>query len=160
MKKIDITQVKRIIFLILSIAVAIIIFKFSSQDGEKSGSTSRGFVREIVDVLPSTRKLDEEKKDKIVEDSQPFVRKLAHFSIYTLLGICLFNFFNTYGWSTKRTIILTIITGAIYAASDEIHQLFSDGRTPLITDVFIDTFGALCGSGIVVGIGKILNKKN
>jgi VanZ family protein len=32
-----------------------------------------------------------------------------------------------------------------YAASDEFHQVFVSGRSPLIVDVLIDTCGALAG---------------
>lgn len=158
MKEINRMQIKRIIFLILSIIVAIIIFMFSSQDGDKSKTTSRGFTREIIDVAPPTKNLEEVQKQQIVEDAQPGIRKMAHFSIYTILGICLFNFFKTYEWTTKKQIILTVITGAIYAISDEIHQFFSYGRTPLIKDVFIDTAGCLFGVGIMLLVIKLTKK--
>ena len=159
MNKMNYIQIKRIIFLILSIVVAMTIFMFSNQDGEKSKTTSKGFTKEIVDVAPPTRNLEEEEKQQIVEDSQPVIRKIAHFSIYTVFGICLFNFFKTFEWTTKKQVIFTLILSMLYAISDEIHQFFLDGRSPLIIDIFIDTFGALFGTVIVFVIGYCLKKK-
>ena len=159
MEKIKYIQIYRIIFLILSIAVAMIIFIFSNQSGEKSKTTSRGFVSEIVEFLPFAKKLSEAEKQKIVEDSQPVIRKLAHFSIYTILGINLMVFFKTFEWDTKKQIAFTLEICILYAISDEIHQFFSDGRTPLIKDVLIDTFGGLFGIGIVLGDLYVINNK-
>ena len=57
-----------------------------------------------------------------------------------------------------KQIALTLIIGAIYAISDEIHQFFSDGRSPLIKDVIIDSFGVLFGITIVLGMTKLIKK--
>jgi hypothetical protein len=35
--------------------------------------------------------------------------------------------------------------GTLYAASDELHQMFSDGRSPQVRDVCIDSAGVLTG---------------
>lgn len=158
MKESNQIYICRIIFLILSIMVATIIFMFSSQNGDESKTTSRGFTRKIVDIVPFTKNLEEEQKQQIVENVQPVIRKMAHFSIYTILGICLFNFFRTFKWIRKKQIILTVGTGAIYTISDEIHQFFSDGRAPLIKDVFIDTAGCLFGVGIMLLVIKLVKK--
>ena len=52
-------NIKRTIFAILTIATCIIIFIFSNQNGEKSGLTSRGFVRKIVEITGITNNLNE-----------------------------------------------------------------------------------------------------
>ena len=149
MEKTKYTYILRAIFGILSVIVAVIIFAFSSQNGEESGETSRGIVRQVIDSLPITKNMDEMKKNKLVEDSQFCVRKLAHFSIYALLGIFLMLFFITFEGNIKTKVIYVVIICILYAISDEIHQSFSDGRTPMIRDVFIDTMGGLTGSLLV-----------
>lgn len=73
------------------------------------------------------------------------IRKLAHFTIYMILGIAVMNYMNTYKMDNKRRIILTIIVGMLYATSDEIHQLFVPGRSAEVRDVCIDTLGVICG---------------
>ena len=146
-------KIKRIVFGILTIITCIIIFIFSSQNGEKSGLTSRGFVRKIVEITGITNDLNEEEKEEVIENCQFVVRKLAHFSIYAILGINILGFVNTYKF--KSQIEITLFSGFLYAVSDEFHQMFSGGRTASPKDVCIDTLGVLFGIGIFLLIKKL-----
>ena len=47
--------------------------------------------------------------------------------------------------------------GALYAITDEIHQLFVPGRSGMIKDVFIDSLGIITGVIICLIIIKIIN---
>lgn len=153
------TKITRLIFFILTIATFVTIFIFSNQNGEESGETSRGFTRVIIEAIPMTKYLEEERKIKLIENAQIIVRKLAHFSIYTVVGINLMGFINTYDkLKQKDKILITILVGIIYAISDELHQMFTGGRTPAIRDICIDTLGVIFGL-IVFSIFKMkLNK--
>ncbi len=72
------------------------------------------------------------------------VRKAAHIIEYLVLGSFLLSgFFSE--TKPKRSVILTLCTGVLYAASDEIHQIFIPGRTASPIDVGIDTLGILAG---------------
>ena len=150
-------KIKRILFGILTIITCIIIFIFSSQNGEKSGLTSRGFVRKIVEITGITNDLNEEEKEEVIENCQFVVRKLAHFSIYAILGINILGFVNTYkNFKFKSQIEITLFSGFLYAVSDEFHQMFSGGRTTSPKDVCIDTLGVLFGIGIFLLIKKLI----
>ncbi len=150
-------KIKRILFGILTIITCIIIFIFSSQNGEKSGLTSRGFVRKIVEITGITNDLNEEEKEEVIENCQFVVRKLAHFSIYTILGINILGFVNTYkNLKLQSRIEITLFSGFLYAVSDEFHQMFSGGRTASPKDVCIDTLGVLFGIGIFLLIKKLI----
>lgn len=62
----------------------------------------------------------------------------------------------------KITPWLIIGVGALYATSDEIHQLFVPGRSGQFTDVLIDTGGVVAGYFFVVLVRLIvkgINKK-
>ena len=75
------------------IAVCAVIFWFSSNAAEDSSKQSSAVV-DIVkkDMFPELNELDTERDTQIVEDViSHIVRKTAHFSIYTLLGICAFG---------------------------------------------------------------------
>lgn len=52
-------------------------------------------------------------------------------------------------------ISISLIIGTIYAISDEIHQCFTPGRGPLVTDVIIDGMGVLLGIFLVMLFLKI-----
>lgn len=75
----------RIILIILLLWTFSIIFSFSNQNGYESGSLSKKVTRKLVDIFPYTKNLSEATKKKIVEKSQPIIRKLAHFSIYAVV---------------------------------------------------------------------------
>ena len=152
----------RITMLILLGLTFISIFNFSNQDGKESSGLSKKVARKIVDVFPYTKNLSEETKNKIVEKSQPIIRKGAHVSIYTLVGILMMSFISTYKIHLKYKFLISILVGLIYASSDEIHQSFIPGRTASIIDVGIDTAGVLLGIIlvlIIISVYKALTEK-
>ncbi len=51
-------------------------------------------------------------------------------------------------WSPKFAAI-ALLACIAYAASDEFHQKFVKDRTPLVSDVCIDTAGALIGLAMI-----------
>lgn len=152
-------KIQRIIFAILTITTFATIFIFSSQNGNISGDTSRGFTRQIVEILRIDKNLSETEKENLIENSQFIIRKLAHFTIYTIAGINIFGFFNTFDIKMKNKIIFALFTGAVYAVSDEFHQMFSGGRTASPIDVCIDSCGVLFGIGIFLLVKNIRNMK-
>ena len=67
----------------------------------------------------------------------------------------------TFDFTNKKRILLSVLIGFIYACLDEFHQSFIPGRTPLFTDILIDTLGVIVGSLIVLICIKITqNKRN
>ena len=148
-------RIKRIIFSILIIINCIVIFKFSSQDSERSNETSGVVVNRVVNTISTVNK--KVKKESIKDTVTFMVRKCAHFSIYTLLGIWLMNLTNTFDISTKRKILMCVLFGILYASSDEFHQSFVGGRSPEVRDVCIDTCGVLFGNILVIIFGKIIS---
>lgn len=65
------------------------------------------------------------------------LRKLAHLTEYAVLGALLLR-------ATRRPALAVVAAGA-YAITDEVHQLFVEGRHGAPLDVAIDTVGALAG---------------
>lgn len=152
-------KIQRIIFAILTITTFATIFIFSSQNGNMSGTTSRGFTRKIVEILRIDKNLSETEKENLIENSQFIIRKLAHFIIYTIAGINIFGFFNTFDMKMKNKIICALFTGAVYAMTDEFHQMFSGERTASIRDVCIDSCGVVFGIFIFLIINKVIKRK-
>ena len=154
-------KIQRIIFAILTITTFVTIFIFSSQNGEKSGSTSREFTKKIIEILQLDKNLSENEKENLIENSQFVIRKLAHFTIYTIAGINIYGFVNTFDAIKKNKIVVALLVGVAYAISDEIHQMFSGDRTPAIRDIIIDSCGVLFGICIFLVINKIIKiRKN
>lgn len=149
-------KIQRIIFAILTLATFVTIFIFSNQNGNLSGSTSRGFTKKIIEILRIDRNLSECEKENLIENCQYIIRKTAHFSIYAIAGINIFGFFNTFDMKMKNKIICALFTGAVYAMTDEFHQMFSGERTASIRDVCIDSCGVFFGVLIFIFVKKIL----
>lgn len=121
-----------------TVAVMGVIFWFSSQPGVVSHEESRAFARWLASLL----KIEE--PAAFVEHTNYFLRKLAHFSLYFALGLCMT------GAAVRQKrfmpVLLVIVIGTLFAASDELHQCFSQGRTPGLTDVLLDVCGVAAGT--------------
>ena len=65
---------------------------------------------------------------------------------------------STYKIKNKKQICISLIIGILYATSDEIHQIFTPGRGPQITDVIIDSMGVILGILLVMLLLKIYGK--
>lgn len=158
---------------ILKIALVLIwmvvVFNFSNQPGTESSSTSSGFTEKIINIPTFSSNLTQEERIEIITKAEPVVRKLAHYSLYTVGGMLIMNFVNTYELNIKKKVLISVIIGAVYAGTDEFHQYFIEGREASLTDVGIDTLGVITGVcmflcllkviGIIRKKVKILNKK-
>lgn len=69
------------------------------------------------------------------------VRKCAHMGEYAVLFWLWAHALSVSG-AKHPARILALIVAPAYAASDEFHQCFSEGRGPSPVDVMIDTVGA------------------
>ena len=135
----------------------IVIFCFSAQPAKKSTNLSEGVGRRVASILvPNFQNWDDTKQNQYVESIDFFVRKTAHFTEYMILGglwlLCIYNMLEGNS-SLKKKIGISVCASAVYAMSDEFHQLFVEGRAGRWMDVGIDTMGAIAGIGLVtIGI--------
>ena len=148
----------RIILIILILINCITIFKFSSEKSDKSDVTSGRVIQSIINLNPKTRNLNDEEKEKVKEQIVVPVRKTAHFTIYTSLGVLSFLYLKTFEIEDKKQILGSLLFSFLYACTDEIHQLFVPGRSGELKDVCIDSSGALFGIIIVFFLLKIVKK--
>ena len=151
-------KVIRFILVLLLILTFGMIFNFSNQDSEKSGSTSQKVTEAITKDIKSIQKLNKNEKAKVIDKIEDVIRKIAHFSIYALVGFLLMALFSTYSINEKNKIIYTLIIGAIYATSDEFHQSFIPGRSGQVSDIFLDTLGVTVGGLFIILIIKTVKK--
>lgn len=137
----------RAVLLILLLGTLFLIFGFSSQDAEESGGLSSSIAEFIL------RQVNHEgigDSQLILERTESIIRKVAHFSIYTLVGFLLMSLMSTYDFKENKRIIASLYIGTLYATSDEIHQLFVPGRSGQIVDVILDSMGVLLGILLVL----------
>lgn len=84
------------------------------------------------------------------------IRKAAHFFIYALLGIS--AYMTLHSANIKRP-QWSLVICILYACSDELHQLAVSGRSGQLSDVFLDSIGALCGILVCVAILRLKRRK-
>jgi VanZ family protein len=119
------------------------IFKMSSQPAELSDGLSRGVVKAIVQTIEKV--VPKLKFD--INRLNHLLRKNAHFFTYLVLGVLVLNALRVSKVARIRSIVLALCICVLYAVSDEVHQLFVPGRGAQVTDVLIDTAGAILGIG-------------
>ncbi len=80
-----------------------------------------------------------------------YVRKMAHITEFAILSflvsraICNLKLWsNEYKYQCKWY-ISAFVCSVLYAMSDEVHQLFIEGRAGTVRDVLIDSIGILIG---------------
>lgn len=86
------------------------------------------------------------------------LRKLAHFSEFTLLGILLCRLFTlTQEWGIHR-FSTPLLCGVLAAAADETIQIYVPGRGSSLLDVWIDVSGVCTGILLCILVQWISNK--
>ncbi|MBQ7288578.1 MAG: VanZ family protein [Clostridia bacterium] len=142
---------------ILVIACMVLIFSFSSQTSGQSTDTSNSFIKTVISFFyPAFKEWTSAEQAELYNICSHLVRKLAHFSVFGLLGFLVTLALSNYRLSYRRTIFYSFCFCVIYAISDEIHQMFVPGRAPGFLDVLIDAVGALLGSCIIICILYII----
>ena len=93
------------------------------------------------------------------ESINHIVRKIAHFTEYMVLCILLIIGLWVNDIRGRRMYIRAVIITAVYACTDEFHQIFIPGRYGGVTDVLLDTAGAVFGCVVVSFILRHINKR-
>ena len=149
--------------LLLVIAVMVMIFCFSAQNGEQSGAMSGRLTTWVLNlIIPDFENFSPEQQEAIRSTVGLIIRKLAHFSEYALLGFSLM--LHIAQVQKKITVRLPLLwswaVGTLYAASDEFHQGFVAGRGPSIVDVMIDSLGVIAGIILLLLISLCHRKRS
>ena len=149
----------RLFSAVAAVIMMTVIFCMSAQSGEESSSLSGSITETVLDKTnPDFSGLDDGEKAEKIEHMSIFVRKAAHFAEYFVLCGVFTVFALTFDINRILACGLAFCAGTVYAASDEIHQLFVPGRSGEIRDVLIDTAGILLATLTVAAI-IYLNKR-
>lgn len=145
---------------VLLLALYMIIFGFSAQDGEASGSISRLISERCVEFINniSGRHWSAVFMEKAAEYFEHPIRKLAHLSEYACMGILVYVIWSQWLRKGRKIFLLTVLWVFVSAAADEFHQLFVPGRYCSLMDVFLDTIGGIFGMLVCMAFRKIYLK--
>lgn len=70
------------------------------------------------------------------------VKKTGHVLLFGALSILIYRAFRMNKVERKRAAILAVVLSTFYGATDEFHQMFTQGREARVRDIFIDGGGA------------------
>ena len=144
---------KRIwLFRVLALSWMILIFCFSAAEGDESSAASHRVGRFIGSIFVSGFSEMSEEEQLIWADRIDYpIRKAAHASEYAILALLLFGALEgtACGRKEKNRYLFSLLFAALYAGTDEFHQLFVPGRAGTFFDVGVDTLGAAAGLGIL-----------
>lgn len=122
------------------------IFCRSLQPADISGVESKWVLALLQRVVP-------------FELTEHFVRKLAHFTEFAVLGVlagALFGGRCHYLWTG---LLFAAMTGVVTALCDETIQLFVAGRSGQIQDVWLDVAGASTGAVLALAVRALWRRK-
>ena len=174
-------NVRRKVFLVLTILWMVLIFAFSARPAEISSEDSRSIGLLIGELfIPGFEEQSAEAQNKFAKKVDHPVRKAAHASEYAVLGLLTAGAYMAGGAadagngsdkkktnirnSKKRTsisrgILIPWVISTAYAATDEMHQLFVPGRSGQVSDVLLDSAGAMAGLAVLGGIRFLVQRR-
>ena len=144
------TKKRKILCLVLIGANLAFIWGNSLLTGADSGDLSGGIMAWINSILGLG--------EAGAETLHLLIRKGAHFTEFACLGLLLTWHFGMADVKGAASGAYPLLGSILAACTDETIQIFVDGRGSSLTDVWIDTFGALTGIMLLL-LGHHLRKK-
>ena len=148
-------RTKLIAYGTLTFMCMVLIFYFSSQNGQRSQNVSDGLlekIRALIMLLPSITG----------EGAEHDIRKYAHMFEYFMLGITSALFARELlikHPGTPAAPFSAFAFSVLYACSDELHQYFVPERSAQLTDVMVDSAGSVLGVAAVYIICRVFIEK-
>ena len=136
------------------------IFMFSAQPAVSSDKMSGSVAYRTVVFYNQMFHMDltEPELEDYAQDVNYPIRKIAHMTEYALLAGLAFFCLIGYEACKDKAYWLALILTFLYAVTDEVHQLFVQGRAGRFSDVCIDTAGAVIGLFFIYLVWKNIGK--
>jgi VanZ family protein len=110
-------------------------------------------------VRPFLLWLDPHMSEETIDLLHHIIRKTAHAVEYAILGMCIWRVVSSSpklaAASPARHFRMALLFAALYAASDETHQIFVPGREAAVLDVLLDTCGATAGITLAASLARL-----
>lgn len=128
---------KQSLYILLTFIWVAIIFLFSLQPAETSERISTGLGQKLMEMcFPNM-------SEEGWEILHFLIRKAGHFTEFLILGI--FSTLTTLQTKIRWKKWIRVLFCVLVATMDETIQLFVDGRSGQVSDVILDSSGALVG---------------
>ena len=153
---------KIIINTIYVILWCVTVFTLSAEIADNSSNTSGNTIKFMIKLI--NRNISNDELQVVVNFLQPVVRKTAHFTLFAVGGILIYNMLDLFISHNKpisiKVVGISWLTVTCYAITDEVHQLFVPGRSCELRDMLIDSTGVLVGIVLLMIVIKMCNECN
>lgn len=151
------SQKLRTLFLLMTLGLMAMIFAFSAQNGDRSHEVSGALIAPVLDVVvPGWQQMPASVLAPLRQAAEYIIRKIGHFSEYAALGFALRLLLQTF--ATRHRSSKSWLAVALYAATDELHQLFVSSRSAMWQDVVLDSIGGLAGIAAAYALVVLLQR--
>lgn len=140
---------KTTIFIILTILWVCVIWGHSLMPAVASTEESSFFLDILASIIPISD----------MDLGMTLIRKLAHFTEYAILAILLTIDFHNLVKDKASKVIFPLFSGLLTAQIDETIQLFVEGRSGQVTDVWID-FAGVCFAAAITCVIMFKRQRN
>lgn len=143
--------ISRTIISIFLLGLMAAIFYLSHQPAEVSSEVSGGLIYRVLNfIMSGFDSLSEQERAQTIESLQYVFRKGAHATAYATMGGLSMGLMLTFDFKKKWSpVAFAFLLSFLYAVSDEVHQLFIEGRSGQVSDVVLDSCGAIFGIAVV-----------
>lgn len=149
-----------IISWIPAVIVMLIIFLYSAKPAEVSEGTSTPIAKAVLSIFEYFfGTINDSVRTDWLDTANFIVRKTAHVTEYMVLTLCM-------SWPLwirklrgKKLMLSAFFCSVAYAGTDEMHQLFVEGRSGSLRDVGIDAIGCAIGTILFWYMAKLLENK-
>ena len=150
------SKIGKILLPVLTVCWMMVIFWFSAAPAPESSEMSYTVGIQIGKIaVADFDAWTTEKQNAFAEKIEYPIRKMAHATEYAILGMLVSGTAYAYGVCGKKVVRYAWILATIYAATDEVHQLFVPGRSGQLRDVLLDSTGAAVGILILRRTGRL-----
>lgn len=91
--------------------------------------------------------------------TEHIVRKAAHFTEYTFLGVLLWNCIRSWQFPVQTRVLFHGWAGVLVPLADETLQLFTEGRSGQVSDVWLDIAGICFGTMVTAVLGELRRRR-
>ncbi len=141
----------KIVSWLVLFAWMLFIFHLSDQPAVISAETSRTISQQILEVVR------EDPTPQMIRSFDAFLRNSAHFGVFFVLGLFAYPTFVLQAW--RRPFLISLLFTISYAFSDEVHQIFVDGRAFQFRDLLLDSIGGFLGILIAILLTYLVKKR-
>ncbi len=150
----------RVLLTALTAGMMVLIFFFSTETAEQSDETSGMITQQMITILyPDFPDYPDVQQQEMYDHVQLVVRKTAHFTEYALLGLLMRLCLESWFGRRNKLSPAALAAGTVYACTDEIHQIMTDGRSGQWNDVLIDSVGVLTGVLVIAWILRLIRER-